>query len=202
MFPILYFLTKKWTVFALIISFFIIVVGFDLSVLPKDVYIWIFHFVIGITCALHIDKINYFLNRFNSLILFGILLLIFGFLFYLRNFVIIFYLNNEIIAPLLSANIVFLVLLTINIINNKIKVRNTGKIMKFLGNHSMNIYMIHTFIYHYWFSNFIYSFKYPILIFFVLLAICLIISVLLEYGKKIVHLPVIIDNINKKITKL
>ena len=53
----------------------------------------------------------------------------------------------------------------------------------FLGKHSMNIFMFHTFIYFYFIPNIIYSFKSSLLIFIVLLSICVVISVILEWLK-------------------
>jgi len=58
------------------------------------------------------------------------------------------------------------------------------KALEFIGIHSFNIFLFHTFIYYYYFPDFIYSFKYPVLILAVLLVICLIISVGIESFKK------------------
>ena len=54
----------------------------------------------------------------------------------------------------------------------------------FIGRHSFNIFLFHTFIYYYYFSEFIYKFHYPVLIFAVLLGVCLIISVGIETLKR------------------
>lgn len=59
------------------------------------------------------------------------------------------------------------------------------KVMDFLGKHSMNIFLFHTFIFSYWFKDFIYSSRNPFIIFFLLLGICVIISVILEQLKKL-----------------
>ena len=63
-----------------------------------------------------------------------------------------------------------------------IKGVNTG--LRFLGKHSMNIYFVHSFIYMIIYQEFVYSFKYAGLIFLVLLALCLVYSVVLELVKK------------------
>jgi len=57
-------------------------------------------------------------------------------------------------------------------------------VMVFLGKHSMNIFLFHTFIYYYWFRDFIYASRNPIIIFLTLLVICIPISMLLEWVKK------------------
>lgn len=67
----------------------------------------------------------------------------------------------------------------------------------FLGKHSANMYMTHTFIYRYWFSTLIYSIKAPLLLFVVLLLICLAVSITLEWLKRalgIYHLQKWTDN--------
>lgn len=58
------------------------------------------------------------------------------------------------------------------------------KVLEFIGIHSFNIFLFHTFIYYYFFTNFIYGFGNPLLIFGVLLGICLIISVGIERLKR------------------
>lgn len=66
-------------------------------------------------------------------------------------------------------------------------IRNTkylNMILAYLGKHSINIYMVHTFIFYYWFNNFITSFQYSVVQFLVLLFICIIISITLEFVKK------------------
>ena len=55
------------------------------------------------------------------------------------------------------------------------------KVLQFLGNHSMNIWLIHTWICYYLFKDFIYGFQWPILIFCVTLSLSLLASILVEY---------------------
>lgn len=54
------------------------------------------------------------------------------------------------------------------------------KILEFLGKHSMNIWMIHNWVYFSLFTNFIYGFKYPLLCWCVLLLICVLISKIID----------------------
>lgn len=56
-------------------------------------------------------------------------------------------------------------------------------VMENLGKHSMNIFLFHTFIYYYWFRDYIYITRSPILILLSLLLSCWIISVLIEFIK-------------------
>ena len=66
-----------------------------------------------------------------------------------------------------------------------------GVVLELLGKHSFNIFLFHTFFYKYFFPEFIYAPKSPVLIFLLLLAISLITSVLLEKGKRILGFPLI-----------
>lgn len=61
-----------------------------------------------------------------------------------------------------------------------------NKFLGFLGKHATNIFLIHTFIFLYFYTDFIYSFKYGILIWLVLLGLTLMISIALEQVKKII----------------
>lgn len=60
-------------------------------------------------------------------------------------------------------------------------------VFQFLGKHSMNIYLMHTLIFYYFFPKFFYSLDTPICIFITLLAVCLVLSVCVEQIKQITH---------------
>ena len=59
-----------------------------------------------------------------------------------------------------------------------------AKVLSFIGSHSMNIYLVHTFFYMSLWRDFIYSFRYAGLIFIVLLVTTLLYSMVLEFVKK------------------
>ncbi len=61
------------------------------------------------------------------------------------------------------------------------------KALEFVGVHSFNIFLFHTFIYYYYAKDFIYSFSNPVVMFVVLLGICLVISVAIEWFKKVIN---------------
>lgn len=52
-----------------------------------------------------------------------------------------------------------------------------------LGKHSMNIFLFHTFIFLYWFREYIYISRNPLLIILSLLISCYLISVIIEIAK-------------------
>lgn len=60
-------------------------------------------------------------------------------------------------------------------------------VLKFLGKHSMNIFLVHTFFYMIVWRKYVYYFEYAIATFVVLLGISLVYSVLLELVKKVVQ---------------
>ncbi len=62
--------------------------------------------------------------------------------------------------------------------------RYIKSVLTFLGNHSMNIFLFHTFIQHFWFQDFIYESRNPLIILLTLLSVCVLISMLLEKIKK------------------
>lgn len=60
------------------------------------------------------------------------------------------------------------------------RIKMLNRFLKFVGNHSFNIFLFHTFIYGMYFREFVYSLKHPLLIWLSLLLMCLNISVLIE----------------------
>lgn len=60
-----------------------------------------------------------------------------------------------------------------------------SRVLEFIGKHSMNIFLFHTFIYAYYFESFIYSSRNPIIIYLLLLGICLVLSIFIEKLKNI-----------------
>lgn len=61
------------------------------------------------------------------------------------------------------------------------------KILGILGKHSINIFLVHNYIRIMWFYDYTYSYKYPIIIAVVLLVESLILSLIIETLKKVIH---------------
>ena len=74
-------------------------------------------------------------------------------------------------------------------------------IFALIGKHSLNIFLFHTFIRHHWFHEYTYSFKHFVLIALVLLAESLVISIVLEFIKKITHYNNLCSVIRNKMNK-
>lgn len=61
-----------------------------------------------------------------------------------------------------------------------------GMILAFLGKHSMNMFLIHTFIFYFWFPDYIYITRNPLLILLSLVVTSLLCSVIIERIKNVV----------------
>lgn len=79
--------------------------------------------------------------------------------------------------------VVSIIVLTIALLDNTKYIK---KSLQILGKNSGNMFLIHGIIYLYWLKDFLYGFKYPIVIFMMLLGITLLFSVGIEYGKTII----------------
>ena len=90
-----------------------------------------------------------------------------------------------------------IVLSYIYILNGKWIVKGLG----FLGKHSMNIFVIHSFYRDVFFHKFTYSFYYAWLDYIVLMAISLVTSIVLEWFKKLIRYEKFIDWVKRLVTK-
>ena len=85
----------------------------------------------------------------------------------------------------------------IYILNGKWIVKGLG----FLGKHSMNIFLIHSFYRDVFFHEFTYSFYYAWLDYIVLMVISLVTSMVLEWFKKLIRYEKFIDWVKRLVTK-
>lgn len=79
------------------------------------------------------------------------------------------------------------------------KPRLISSMLCFLGRHSMNIFLFHTFIYYIWFKDLIYSSRNPLLIYFSLIIPCILISIIIERVKRLLFFDSFQSYIIKKI---
>jgi hypothetical protein len=193
-FPLLYFLLKKWKIFVLISSMLLWLI--PIPIMPDVMRMWLIHFCMGIVFALNIDGINNFLNRYSRFLLLAMLILMTCFLVFARSMGFIPFFSGSRIDAFLIVNVVLLSVIAIR------NIPCLSGLLQYLGKHSMNMYMVHTFIYYYWFNRFIYSFEYPALIFVALICTSLGISILLELLKAQIHLPAFVKAINMKIDNM
>ena len=180
MFPFLYMAMKNKVASACILIFLLVdpyVIMHYFHFIASGLATYILPFTLGIFIALHIDWINNFLNRFPPYVVLSATLTI-TFLFLVRCGFPIF--PNYLGIPFFPITTILITLATVSLC------RVTGKqfgFMQFVGKHAMNMYLTHTFICGYFFHDFIYGFKYPILIFLVLFATSLLLSICIESVK-------------------
>lgn len=89
----------------------------------------------------------------------------------------------------------FSIILFSFLILSRIPVLN--KVLEELGKYSGLIFMFHTFIIGYYFSDYIYWFKYPILIYLVTVVVCYLVARLLTIVKRVIRY----DRLFEKVTK-
>ncbi|MEG1574086.1 MAG: acyltransferase family protein [Bacteroidales bacterium] len=71
-----------------------------------------------------------------------------------------------------------------------------GKALAVVGRYSMDIFLFHTFIYCYWFTDIIYYTKDPIISFVTLFVICMTIAFMLDKFKKFIKVDAILKKID------
>jgi len=155
-------------------------------------------FFLGILFAYYSKQISVFLNKFHLKTVLGCSSLCLIIVCIIREF--------WIVSPaycfedmcLFDAGIA--ILLTFSVISICRISNRQMKPLAFLGKHSMNMYLVHTFICGYFFSDFIYGFKYPILIFSALLGTSLLFSVVLEFAKSKLGFYKLQDAITRRIS--
>lgn len=71
-----------------------------------------------------------------------------------------------------------------------------SNILCFVGKHSATMFMTHTFIYMYFYSDFIYSFRRDYVIYGVLFACSLVVAIIIDSAQKIIHYDKMIAKLN------
>ena len=199
-FPLLYAMGEKFsyfiTAFAMILLPRIIGQGFPGT---KNVFSFVLVFIFGMVFAKHdlfakLDKFTLFKKSklLSDIVLFFVYMLAFFMIVYLTDKIGRKYLweFNYSIAPLI-------VILFCNRYLKRIPVLNRG--LMYIGNHSLNIFLIHTFIRYEYLNDFTYSFKYALLIPFVLLAISFTLSVVVELFKKLIRYDKLVSKVIGKL---
>jgi len=144
---------------------------------------WLFSFTFGIFIAKYnlFSKLNDDFNKniVERVVKFGLYVLFISALIYQRMYGAV--INGMLIDGILAF---FVIAFGYEFIS---KIKSINKVGLFLGKHSFNIFLFHSFIYLRYFKNFIYSFDEPILIFSVLMGISIILSILIEELKKLIR---------------
>lgn len=152
-FPILYCLIRIKPWIAIIFGLVIMRLSFHFAVNPADICTWQFPFILGIVWNLYEDKgikVQQWIDGHKYVAIF-VSLFVLGCLIVLRMFPIIPHLEGIRIDGFLTCA------LALCVITISRHFRFLTSIFAFMGKHSINIYMIHTFFFLYWFSFFFYS---------------------------------------------
>ena len=182
LFPLLYKLLKKYPEAFLLFSFLLIELSFDYV----GLLLWLFPFVLGMYFAkndLFVRVERLLKTNSNRALVCCISVLVCAGARYLYS-----------LSMKIDGFFGLSIILFSYMILSKIKVLD--KILEELGKNSGLIFMFHTFIYSFWFKEFIYGFKYSLLIYIVMVVICCIVAVILRYIMKITKY----DELFKKIT--
>ena len=181
-FPFLYRIMERFAEALVLFSFILIIIPFDYSQLLT----WLFPFVLVIYCAKDniFERVSCLLsNSFNRFIVSFLLVMIFA---YFRHFII----NHSVLLDgffgLSIIMFAYLIISNIPILNH---------ILEELGKYSGMIFMFHTFIYSYYFKEFIYGFKYSLLICFVFVIICYLIARLIKYIQHLINYDKLIEKL-------
>lgn len=199
-FPLMFSLGEKFSYFVISIGFIILprIIGTDFPG-SKNVFSFVLAFIFGMMFAKYDlfakqDKFTLFKKNklFTDIVLFFVYMILFFLIVFVTDRLGRKYLweLNYCIDPVI-------VILFCNRYLKRIPVLN--KTLMFIGSHSLNIFLIHTFIRYVYLNDFMYSFKYAILIPFILLAMTLAISVVVELLKKIIRYDVLMNRLSIKL---
>lgn len=188
LFPIFFIAVKKTKWFGLLCSFVLMRYANKLGVANYyDIMLWQFPFLLGIGWVLYQEKVSKWSNwieKHLGLIIIGVsVLLLLGILQRLYNIVPL----GNITGVRVDGLLCLLLALCVALILRRMKY--TYMLLSFLGKHSMNIYLIHTFLNYYWepIHCFLHTNKvccFMGLNMWILLIACLLISIILEFMKE------------------
>lgn len=190
--PIFVILYKKMGKLLLVVCIFLGNLGYELSVLNP----YLFALAMGIWAAEEnvLEKLyqkfcdkNKIFQVIEMLFVFIIILA----LIYIRgktNSVSIYLIDG--IEPILIGFLLMMIKYFVNPIVN---------LLSFFGRYSMNIFLLHTFIYLYFFTDYIYKFKNWMLIFLTCFGSSLVLSILIEIFKKKGGFYILVNTIIQKI---
>ena len=150
-------------------------------------------FTLGIFIAQHIKSINIFLNKIKIQLVFTFSLLVSISLCFARQLFVEEYADQITLDAFITTFVVLSIVVFCRMARLKISP------LAVLGKHSMNIYLIHTFILMIFFPKFIFECKFSPIIFIALLGESFAISVIIEIVKKKAHFYSYIDKICKRL---
>lgn len=194
--PIMIKIYKKFGFLAT--SIILITIAHVIEIPNTNMVRWLYTAFLGIVCAdknllvkmkdFKLIKKNDIVNKIVKFVIATILVV--GSVYLRQGADPKYYELNDALIPVFIIYYCFEFIMPIKYINNA---------LMFLGKHSTNIFLTHTFVRAIYFENFTYSFKYPVVIVAVLLGISLIISIIIELIKKYSGYNKLIEKVKSKI---
>ncbi len=184
LFPLFYRIQKFSGELLLIVS---IIVAFC-PLIPefRQIKIWLCPFIFGMYISENniIERLSDKTDKRYKLILFSLLSICF--LLYLRSE----YFNGKVYIDFLLS--LFISIFSFSLLS---RIPIINKMLEELGKYSGQIFMFHTFIYSYYFKDFIYWFKYSLIIYIVMVIVCYLIARLLSWLMKVTRYNKLINKI-------
>lgn len=185
-FPFLYELTKKYGVLVLIFCVVIVLANRDAVSVIRP---WLLPFVLGI-----------YASQRNSIVVISDRLHTYGnWRFMILFFAIVSVAVLKSSIPLLGgseSDWLFGGLIIVFVFEFTTVLGVAGKVLGFLGMHLFNIFLFHTFIYDYYWKEYIYFANNPILIFLALLLSSLVISMAIEQIKRRIYFTELMEKVS------
>ncbi len=186
--PIVYIFTKHYPIVSILLLFGMqrlgVLTGYGLA-------LYLMPFVLGFVWAQNAEIIQNKLTKVPKWI--GVLVA------FVLLIITIYCRQINFVLKSLEWDIYLAVAITLFVILCKPYRMQSDKILGFLGKHSMNIYMIHTFVYAYFWHDEIYALGNPWVILLVVLAISLTFSILIEFIKDTICFNNLLDRLMIKL---
>lgn len=177
----------KWSPEILLLTSYFLLISYFLPTFA-DVRIFLFPFVFGmyISCKNLFVEVQKQINSVRKLFIVSLLSLIIT--LWLKAMI---FMNSAEIDGFLSLSILLVSFFIIS------RIPFIRILLESIGKYSGAIFMFHTFIFEYYFKDFIYSSKYSILIFLVMTVVCYIVAILISYIKKVIHFDKLVNKLIK-----
>ena len=179
-FPLFYYAMKNGFVAIGVLLFLFISPGnfpYLLEIFANCFSLYVLPFCLGIAIALHVDSISKILNILpQRIILYGSVVATIC-LFFLRGIPLFPSFSYFRVDPFLTLALVLAVVSVCRATKQQFKP------LQYVGRHSMNMYLTHTYILGYFFGEYVFSLKHPVVMFVAVFSASLLVSITFEFVK-------------------
>lgn len=194
LFPVIGYMIKRLPIFSMLV---VLALGSMQLMIGPQLQGYLPVFVTGALWSAYHNELTAFLKRYRFSVLLPLL-----FFSIILNLIVLYALGDD---SIFSRGLLCYWFLTLQLAMCTIffrKIRWLSLPISFLGKHSANIYLVHTFLNFYWFPKLFYSITNPLLLWMSLLLASVGISVGIEAIKYVIHWNDIPAYINGKLYKL